>query len=116
MKAIKIDENGDWVYENGAFVMIEGDEQLAQEARISIQTSKGEWFLDLDAGMDRKPLFAKVFNENNAKNSIIESLMGTSEPLAAEKIAFAKVDRVRYVDLVLRKEDGELLNVEGVRV
>lgn len=116
MKALKIDENGDFVMENGSFVMVEGDEQLAQEVRIAIQTNRGEWFLDLDEGLDREPIFAKNFNENNARSSIIESLMNTSEPLAVEEIDFLKVGRVLYVNLVLRKEDGSILNVEDVRV
>lgn len=116
MKALKIDENGDFILQNGSFVMVEGNEQLAQEVRIAIQTSRGEWFLDLDEGLDRQPLFAKKFSENNARSSIIESLMNTSEPLVVEEVNFLKVDRVLYVNLVLQKEDGTILNVEDVRI
>lgn len=116
MKALKIDSSGDWVMENGSFVVIEGDEQLAQEARISIETLRGEWFLNSDEGMDRVPFMGKNFNENNARSSIIEALMNTSEPLSVEQITFLTVERVLYVDLVLRKEDGNTFRVEGVRL
>lgn len=116
MKALKLDETGDFILENGEFVMIEGDEQLAQEAEISIGTKKGEWFLNLDEGMDRTPIIGKNFNENGARSSIIESLIGTSEPLAAESIVFAKVDRTLLVDAEFKKEDGTRLSVEGVRL
>lgn len=116
MKALKIDASGDWVLENGSFVVIEGDEQLAQEVRISIETLQGEWFLDPEEGMDREPFLGKRFNANNARSSIIESLMNTSEPLSVEQITFITIERVLYVDITLRKEDGSTLSVEGVRL
>lgn len=116
MKSFKLDANGDLVFENGSFVMIEGDEELAQQARISIKTEKGEWFLDPDEGMDREPIFAKLFNETDAKDSIMESVIGTSEPLVFESIDFNRDTRSRKltVDIIMRKEDGEALTLEGV--
>lgn len=116
MKALKIDETGDFIMENGSFVIIEGDEQLAQEARISIETLRGEWFLNPDEGMDREPFLGKSFNENNARSSIIEALMNTSEPLRVEQVTFTTIERVLFVDVSLRKEDGSTLFVEGVRL
>jgi hypothetical protein len=116
VKAIKLDENGDYIIENGSFVMIEGDEQLAQEVRFAVQTSFGEWFLDLNEGMHREALFAKRFDENDAKNSIIEALMNLSEPLSVESITFNRVNRLLLVDMILRKEDGARLIVEGVNL
>lgn len=118
MKSFKLDENGDLILENGSFVMIEGDEELAQQARISIQTEKGEWFLDPEEGMDREPIFTKFFNEIDAKDSIMESTIGTSEPLRFESIDFHRDVRSRKttVDIVMQKEDGEVLTLEGVEI
>lgn len=116
MKSFKLDENGDFVLENGSFVLLEGVEQLAQEVKMSIQTSKGEYFLDLNEGMDREPILAKDFNENNGRNSIIESLVNTSEPLVVENISFANVGRVLLVDIILSKEDGTIINLNEVRI
>lgn len=114
MKSFKLDENGDFVLQNGSFVMVEGDDELAQQATIAIKTSKGDWFLDPDEGTDREPLFAKIFNESEAKESIIESLEELSEPVTVEEITFSRVNRTLSIDLTLAKEDGSLLNVEGV--
>ncbi|MGE7880158.1 hypothetical protein [Peribacillus muralis] len=116
MKSFKLDDNGDLVLENGSFVMIEGDEELAQQARISIKTEKGEWFLDSEEGMVREPLFSKFFNDAEAKDSILESVMGTSEPLNFESIIFNRDTRSRKltVDIIMRKENGETLALEGV--
>lgn len=118
MKAFKLDENGDLVRENGTFVRIEGDEELAQQIRMAIQTDKGEWFLDEEEGMDREPLFAKVFNEEEAKDSIMESVVDISEPVIFEEIIFKRdtKNRVMTVDLLIRKEDGETFPVEGVEI
>ncbi|AOH54494.1 hypothetical protein ABE28_009025 [Peribacillus muralis] len=116
MKSFKLDEKGDLILQNGSFIMIEGDEELAQQARISIKTEKGEWFLDPEEGMDRGPLFSKFFNEAEAKDNILESTMGTSEPLNFESIIFNRDTRNRKltVDIIMRKEDDETLALEGV--
>lgn len=116
MIALKIDNDGDFIYENGSFVMVQGDEQLAQEVRIAIQTNRGEWFMDYDEGMDRNYLLGKNYNENRARSSIIESLMNVSEPLTVEQITFRKELRVLYIDLTLKKQNGTAFTVEGVRV
>ncbi|CEG31452.1 MULTISPECIES: hypothetical protein [Peribacillus] len=118
MKSFKLDENGDLVFENGSFVMIEGNEELAQQARISMQTEKGEWFLDPEEGMDRSPILSKNFNETEAKDIIMESTIGTTEPLEFENITFVRDIRNRKIsiDIVMRKEDGEVLELEGVEI
>ncbi|MCM3598722.1 DUF2634 domain-containing protein [Metabacillus idriensis] len=116
MKSFMLDLNGDFVLHNSSFVIIEGDEELAQQVRIAIHTSKGEWFLDPDEGMDRSPLVAKIFDEQAAKDSIIEALEIVSEPLIVEDIYFVRSDRTMHVNLNLRKEDGSLLEVKGVEI
>ena len=116
MIALKIDENGDFVYQNGTFQMVEGDEQLVQEIRIAIETNKNEWFLDYEEGMDRNYLLGKNYDENRARSSIIESLINLSQTVFVENVTFQKVARTLFVNIALRKEDGTRLNVEGVRI
>lgn len=116
MKSFLLNRSGDYVIRNNEFVMIEGDEELAQCVRILLQTSKEEWFLDVDHGLDREPIFAKPFNEVNAKDSIIESVLQEPRIASVEEITFSRVDRMLEIDMKLLKSDGEILLVEGVTV
>lgn len=116
MKSLLLDETGDIVIENGTFVMAEGDDELAQQVRIAWQTAKGEWFLDPDEGTNREPLIAKQFNENNARDSLIESLTGLTEPIDVETLSFSREGRTLFVDAILRKQGGTTLTMEGVQL
>lgn len=116
MKSFLLDSSGDYVIRNNEFVLIEGDEELAQCVRVLLQTSKEEWFLDTDLGLDRETIFSKQFNEVNAKDSIIETVLQESRIESVEDITFSKTGRLLEISLSLLKADGELLNVEGVSV
>lgn len=47
----KINESGDVVVENGEFVFVEDQEVLRQQAKINLQLSKQDWFLDFSEGI-----------------------------------------------------------------
>lgn len=44
--------NGDLTVENGAFVTLSGTEATAEMIRRRVRVFKGEWFLDLDRGIN----------------------------------------------------------------
>ncbi|MGM0806530.1 MAG: DUF2634 domain-containing protein [Bacillota bacterium] len=116
MKSILLNEQGDFVFKQGSFLMVEGDEELAQSVKVILQTAKDEWFLDEDFGLNREPLFSKRTNENEIRDSIIEALIVEPRISAVENISFRKENRVLFVDLTLRKQDGEILQVGGVDI
>lgn len=117
MKSLKLDESGDLVFQNGTFVLVEGDDELAQQIRSSYKMRKGEWFLDEEEGMERDPFFTKLFDEDEARDAIIESTSETSEPLEYEEITFTHMaNRRLQVDVKVKKSDGETLEVEGVEL
>lgn len=49
---LKIDDDGDFVVENGDLVIIEDQDVVAQSLRILFQTVQGEWYLDTTVGID----------------------------------------------------------------
>lgn len=114
MKSFLLDNKGDLVMKNGTFVIVEGNEELKQQIRMSLLTSKGEWFLDVEEGMDREPIFSKFFNEVEARDSIIESLSNLSETVLVEEINFIRdmQKREMQVLLSLRKENEEAFKLE----
>lgn len=116
MKTFLLDETGDLVVENGSFVWVEGDEELAQSVRVLLQTAVGEWFLDNELGVNRDPITAKRFSENEARDSIIESLAAEPRISSIDSIVFTKVGRELLIDLVLLKADGDTLEMTGVNI
>jgi hypothetical protein len=118
MKSLKLDANGDLAMENGSFIWIDGEDAIAQQLRISIQTIKGEWFLDPEDGMDMGPIFSKVFDENEAKNSVIEAALQVPDIVSVEDIAFTRntVTRKMEIDLSVTKQDGTAIQLEGVNI
>lgn len=118
MKSYLLDESGDIVIRNGQFVFVEGDEELAQQVRLSLQTEKGEWFLDLEEGMDYTPIFSKQFNDTEARDAMLEAISDVSEPLLAEEISFVRDTKARKMEIkpILRKENGDELDLEGVEI
>jgi hypothetical protein len=116
MKSLLLDENGDLVFQNGDFVWVEGDEELAQQVHITLKTVKEEWFLDMDEGLDREPIFAKILKENEARDSIIEAIGQVQGISGVENITFTRSGRVLSIDLAIRKEDGEVVQLQEVEV
>lgn len=114
MKTLLLNQEGDLTLIQGSFLWVEGDEELAQSVRIILGTAKEEWFLDEAFGLNRDPLFAKRFNEIEARDSIIEALTAELRIAAVEDITFRIEGRVLFVDLKLRKQDGETLRVSEV--
>lgn len=51
IRDIGLDTNGDLAFEGGDLKLLSGLEALVQSVRIRLSFFKGEWFLDLDAGV-----------------------------------------------------------------
>jgi phage baseplate assembly protein W len=109
MKTLLLNQEGDFVLEQGSFLWVEGDEELAQSVRVILQTRLGEWFLNLGLGLDRNTILGKNFNEVEAKSSIIEALAEEPRISGVEEITFTKTGRELSVSLKLLKENGEVL-------
>lgn len=50
----KTDDNGELVIENNTFIDLTEKESIAQNVRSRIRTKKGEWFLNIEVGVDYK--------------------------------------------------------------
>ncbi|WP_416730311.1 DUF2634 domain-containing protein [Fictibacillus sp. JL2B1089] len=116
MKSIMIDAYGDLVFEQGSFLMVKDDEELAQSVRIVLQTALEEWFLNEGFGLNRETFLTKTFNETEARDSIIDALSVEDRISSVEDIKFSKVGRSLLINLVLIKNDNTSLLIEGVNV
>ncbi|KZE66996.1 hypothetical protein AWM68_19845 [Fictibacillus phosphorivorans] len=116
MNSILLNPDGDFVFEQGSFLMVKEDEELAQSVRMVLQTALEEWFLNEEFGLNREVFLNKLFNENEARDSIIEALSLENRISLVEEIKFKKVGRKLLIDLVLLKNDNTSLLIEGVNL
>lgn len=117
MRTLKV-QNGDIVISAGEFAMIDGDEELAQSVRMTIETARGEWFLNEDFGMFRDPFESKPYNEEEIRASIIEAATDDTRIASVENLAlvFDQAVRSLAVELVLQKTDGDTITIEEVEI
>lgn len=113
MKSLKI-EGGDIVIEKGDFVMIEGEEEEAQCIERVLTTNQGEWFLNTLHGMDYSQIFAKPFDEDRARLSIIEAIHQEQRVESVEEIEF-QFDRAdRHMNIYIRVKMNSGNTIEEV--
>lgn len=111
-------QKGDIVISAGEFAMIEGDEELAQSVQMTMQTARGEWFLNEDFGMYREPFENKPYNEEEVRASIIEAATDDTRIVSVDTLSlvFDKAMRSLSVDLELQKADGDSITIEEVEI
>ncbi|TQR21791.1 DUF2634 domain-containing protein [Psychrobacillus vulpis] len=115
MKTIELTDDGDLLFENGDFKLIDGVLEVKQVLTISLSTNLKEWFLNLDFGLDFMKLLEKATDEE-IRSEIIR-VIGQEE----------RVDIINDVEIVqdrkLRKLsvkynvqliDGQTINEEVV--
>lgn len=109
--------DGDLVIDgNGDIVMVEGDEELAQAMEMTLQTRKGEFFLELEHGLVFDNLLGKEVNQEQARDDIIEVVSQEDRIASVKEVSFVDdwKNRTRLVSLKLQKDNGETLSIEGV--
>ena len=82
MKTIKTN-NGDIIFENGDFKIVDGYDELAQAIWTVLSINKNEWFLNMNWGLD----YSKISGKGKNKVEII----------AAIEEAIYLIDRVKQV-------------------
>ncbi|WP_426353649.1 DUF2634 domain-containing protein [Exiguobacterium sp. R-39] len=115
MRTIKV-TNGDIVINNGDFVMIDEDEELAQSVRMNIEAAQGEWFLDLNYGMDRESIETKPYNEEAVQLAIIEAATADERIQSVEDLVLTPDFMTRRLSVSMRliKQTGEEVALEGI--
>ena len=77
LKAFKVDENNNFVFENGSLVLVEDVDAYEILLRQALATFRGEWFLDRNTGV---PYYERIFDkflERSALRSIFTSQIKT---------------------------------------
>lgn len=108
--------DGDLLLTKGDVALVEGDAELAQTLRTELETAQGEWFLDIDMGLDREPFESKPTNEEAIRTAL--TAVVTSHPqiesIESLELILDKSTRTLAVSFTARKVDGETIMMQEV--
>jgi len=91
MPDISVDDDGEWTFVNGDFVIVEGAEEVRQDIRTVLRISKGEVQFDADAGVDTEIVFAAGATLEDVAGEYRDVILGrpgvtvVETPVLAEK-------------------------------
>ena len=117
MKSFKVDKNGDLIIENGDLVMIDGKEEIRQSIERILTTNVGEWFLDMEFGLDYQAIQGKGKTKESIKLAITEAIY--QEPrIKTVDIKDSEIDINRHLKVYGRATDieGNVLDLSELGV
>lgn len=115
MKTFKL-VNGDLIFDaQNNLVMVEGKEEIAQSIERILTTNKGEWFLNLEHGLDYKAITGKGRDIEGIKLAITEAILQEERVSEVEKIdLFLDKDRHLKINVTARLQEGDTLDLSEV--
>lgn len=102
--------NGDLVYENGDFKMIEGEKEIAQCLSIPLGTNLKEWFLDERFGIDFTLILGKS-NDEEARAEVLRVLSQEERVASIDSLTISNdfTNRIRTIRYSVTLIDGSTL-------
>ena len=115
MKTFKI-VNGDLVFDGqGNLVMVEGKEEIGQSIERILTTNIGEWFLNLEHGLDYRAIQGKGRDIEGIKLAITEAILQEERVSEVEKIDLSlDKDRHLKINVTVRLQEGDILEISEV--
>lgn len=95
-------------------VMVEDDDELLQAVRLQLETNLGEWFLDLEFGLDYSHIFKKRFSEDRIRAEVMKAIHQEERVarVTGYKFEFDNAARVARINFKFTKVDGGELEGE----
>lgn len=110
MKNFMLDENGDIVIRNNDIAMIEGDGLLLQTIKAILLTNKGEWFLNLNEGINRKNIIMKNPEKDLVRNEVLSGLIQVDNSLYLTDFDYELDKRTMKIRFTAKKADGTVIS------
>lgn len=114
MTGFAIDDNGDVIIENGRIRMVSGEELIRQTAETVLGTQKGEWFLNLNEGLDYSRLLGHGVSEDLIRNEIQSGLLQVDRSFVIDRMQIRKDANTRklFIDFSAHNASGTVIEVE----
>lgn len=116
MKGFALDKDGDAIVENNKIKMVKGRELIRQTVQTVLGTNKGEWFLNIEEGIDFNNLLGKKKSDEIIRNEILQGLqqVDSSFVLDSFKCDFDRNGRTLTVSFKAKNSAGEEITDEEV--
>ena len=105
IKGLALDEQGDVVIQKQKIVMIEDKALKLQTIRTTLNTNKGEWFMNTDEGINFQNIFVKNPDYDVIKSEIADGLVQVDENLMLKSFKY-ELDKERRLKLDFEATDG----------
>lgn len=114
MIGFALDEKGDVLIENNEISIVTGDSLLKQKVWSALRTNLGEWFFDLDEGVDFGNLLGKNTNAELVRYEVARALTQVDSTFVITEYAYEvdKVSRSAKVTFKAQTERGESVGGE----
>ena len=96
MKGFEMDSTGDVVVFENKIRMVSGQELLAQKVLNVLSTRKGEWFLNLEEGINFDNLLGKGVTEDLVRYEIEQALLQVDSTFVITEFS-CEIDTVKRI-------------------
>lgn len=109
MFGFALDESGDVLIENNEISISVGDSLLQQKVLSVLRTKRGEWFFDVEQGVDFDNLLGKGVGEELARYEIERALAQVDSTFSITEFTYEvdKEKRKAIVSFKAQNESGE---------
>lgn len=116
MKTLKIVEN-DLIFDHRKnLVMVDGQEEEKQSVERVLSTGAGEWFLNIEHGLDYSQIRGKQVSDEQIRLAIMQALSQEERIAEVEDIQIRRDERARTVEIVFRCRMRSGQTIEGSEV
>jgi len=99
MRVSRITAQGDWTFGKGRANYITKSKAIAQNVRTRIRSFTGDWFLDIEHGIDWMNLLGRPGTERRIIRAIERTILQTEGVLSVNNINIVRRDRNRQVSI-----------------
>lgn len=114
MKSFSLNNNHDIDITNNIVQMAEGAELKRQTVECTLNTKKGEWYLNDELGADLGALLGKKsVDEDTIKNVMLDALQQVDETFRIDKLSatYDKKNRKLMIDSAASTENGDTIAI-----
>ncbi len=108
-----IGDDGDLVLQDTAFAQVDGEALLRQKMRLLLSSTRGDWFLNVNEGLDLDVVLQKNPSEEAVRDEVGRALLPLDLSVQFSRFSMHKNGRTLMVDFELASA-GQSLALQQV--